>query len=406
MEDTVLFTKHAAPAYSAYLVRVNTGLKRVFLKGGSRVHTKHVPAQVHAQLVAQLNATNTHHLEGGAGAVAAAAHLPSAVVAAARKTPDPTTRISASSKRIMVKRPSELGPASAADDTNGYDYMECEESVEGPFAQPAPKHSRCEISKRDFNDFVAALTSRKNKLRLEGATLCDKMSVVLDRLEKSMKIVRFLGAGANGMTFLAVDKNDREFAVKLVVEKSKHKTDEFSNEVESQRLFSALGLAPQIHQSISLRLGDKVVHVLVMDRVHITVGELLCYQRLSVNSLQSLAVSIAKLIWKMHKAGFTHGDMHPENIMLRYDKATGKFKPLLIDFGYATAKFNDPLVDASLFVRDLKQMGVPKELVSYMGSVMNEVVSAMVHKRTTVAATGQEMKELVRKYKERRKRRQ
>lgn len=402
----MLVVKHATPAYSAYLVRVHGGLKSVFLQEGQRVHKRELPAPVYAHLTAQLAGINTLNLEGGDRPVAAAAHLPSKVVKAARNTPDPTTRISASKKRVIVTRPPELGPASSSEEERGYDYLDCgDDHVDGPFAPP-PKYSRCEVSKSDFNDFVSALTSKRNTLRLDGSTLCDKMSRMLGISNKSMKIVRFLGAGANGMTFLAVNKAGHEYAVKLAVEKTKRQADDFSNEVETQRLFSGLGLAPRIHLTSSLQLGDRTVHVLIMDRVHITLGELLCYQRLSVSGLQSLAVSIAKLVWKMHKAGFTHGDMHPENIMLRHDKQTGKFTPMLIDFGLSTAKFNDPLVDAALFMLELKQMGVPKELVSYMSGVMTEVVSAMMRRHTTLPTRGKDVKELLSVYKRQLKRRQ
>ena len=58
----------------------------------------------------------------------------------------------------------------------------------------------------------------------------------------------------------------------------------------------------------------------------------------SYDDFVEIMSSVAKLLQILQINEFIHGDLHSENIMLKYDKTSSKMKAFLIDFGFSSIK--------------------------------------------------------------------
>lgn len=255
---------------------------------------------------------------------------------------------------------------------------------------PKAEYNTCELSQRDFDKFFNFITRGRGNFDKDvaGRTVCEKIVNLFPQLVPpggNWRIVRHLGQGQYGSTFLAVNPAGKEAAVKVIYETGREPVSP-TEEFQLQRTFAKLDLAPRVINTASVVFGGKQFHILTMERVEFTLNDLLCFQRLTPKTLQSIAYALAKFLWKMYKEGITHGDMHSQNIMFRLNPVTNEYEPLLIDFGFATTKFNDPKVDALQLITDLNELTMMSpRVVDYLVRVLSQVVSRIEGHETKVA---------------------
>lgn len=111
-------------------------------------------------------------------------------------------------------------------------------------------------------------------------------------------------------------------------------------EVEMQRRASEAGLAPMIHQALTLSIQDspQVIHIIEMDAYDQTCWQLYQDQdfflprsnQLTPQAKQYLT-QVFSLVTRLHELGISHNDVHSGNIL--YKAATKQY--VLSDFGEA-----------------------------------------------------------------------
>lgn len=432
MEHAILVEHHVRPLYSAFILDTPTGLKRLFLQKDVPVSSKTVPRDVKQELQAALHqnmqATLDTTLQGGArrhnarqrqfvkarATTRAVQSMPRSVLDVVQLLPEPEAEILEDARRVAVHRPLSLGLSSQRRSVYGYQTpqtRDCHDLIEkrgGKLVVPAPKYNQCSISSFDFLNFVDFVTRhRKYDVhryveaarmgvthpngreeaalvdQYRGRTMCEKLLNVLPlppgltnkiRTQK-WSVVRHLGQGEYGTTFLAVNQKGKQAAVKVMVETGQEEISP-AEEFDMHRLFASMGLAPAAYYATSLTFQGTKLHIFVMERVEFTLYELLCFQRLSPSMLESIGYSLAKFLWTMYQKGVTHGDMHSQNIMFKYNSKSKRYEPKLIDFGFATTKFNDPEIDALQLMSDLNQLTrMSPVVVNYLVRVLSKVVS-------------------------------
>jgi tRNA A-37 threonylcarbamoyl transferase component Bud32 len=303
---------------------------------------------------------------------------------------------------VHVRRASALGPAPSRQalayrSAQAHDCRALVAKRGNKLLLPRARYDTCELTAKDFDTFAKFITANRGYIHpanVQGRTVCEKIVNLFPAFtsvagsgegQTKWHIVRHLGQGVFGSTFLAVNRQGQEAAVKVILETGQEKVKP-TEEFELQRVFASMNLAPRVLNTASVLFRGTKFHVLMMERVEFTLYDLLCFQRLSPNTLQSIAYSLARFLWKMYEKGITHGDMHSQNIMFRYNKETKQYEPLLIDFGYATTQFNDPEVDALQLITDLSELTrMSPRVVDYLVKVLSKVVSRIRGRETVVA---------------------
>lgn len=136
----------------------------------------------------------------------------------------------------------------------------------------------------------------------------------------SYTYVRQLGhEGKDGRTFLALDKNDQEVAIKIF--KHNKSSRQIEKEATLQIQASKAGITPKVIEY------DGRGKYIVMEKLDINLYDLFCKQggKLTLKQQKDI-VSIFK---KLDKAGVFHADPNPLNFMYK------KNKLYIIDFGFA-----------------------------------------------------------------------
>lgn len=432
MASVISVEHHVRPSYSAFVVETRGGMKQLFLNGDALVSSDALPREVASNLKQSLRQGVHAAAQRDAGAVTmtggaartrkyvkAAAFkrsVPRSVLQIVQQLPDPEALIDAENVHVRVDRPGALGSSRQRASQYGYrsaQSPECRALFQkrgGKLVAPTPKHNQCNLSPFDFLNFVDFVTRHRNYpvhqyvqdrkdgyppspydkqqeaqmvSGYSGATMCEKILNVLPlppQLANKIRrerwsVVRHLGQGEYGTTFLAVNAHGKQAAVKVMVETGHEKISP-AEEFDLHRIFAAMGLAPRAYYATTLTYQGTKLHIFVMERVEFTLYDLLCYQRLSPSMLESIGYALAKFMWTMYKKGVTHGDMHTQNIMFRYNAKSKRYEPVLIDFGFATTKFNDPDVDALQLISDLNQLTMMSpSVVNYFVRVLSKVVS-------------------------------
>lgn len=191
--------------------------------------------------------------------------------------------------------------------------------------------------------------------------LCETVTALLDcSCMRGWRITKFIGAGASGHVFRAVNKNGTKAAIKVQIGNKQR----LNKEVRAQKAFERRGLAPKVLRYCSFkpvprlswkehkRLNDSLpgksvpfpteveddpggalVHIISMEEIDGVLGEWLRREK-SEDQLKEKAGQIVALMKAFQKHKLTHGDFHLNNIGWKYtNKSKTKMKLMPIDFG-------------------------------------------------------------------------
>ncbi|MGI8502723.1 MAG: protein kinase domain-containing protein, partial [Hassallia sp.] len=156
-------------------------------------------------------------------------------------------------------------------------------------------------------------------------------------VENRYHILRQLGQGGFGRTYLAEDKNQsnencvlKEFAPQVEAQQDLLKAKELFEREASVLKKLQHPQIPRFHASLQAKLGDKDFFFLVQDYVE---GEnyyqLLERKTFSEEEVIKLLQEILPVLSYIHSLDVVHRDISPDNLILR----SSDNLPVLIDFG-------------------------------------------------------------------------
>jgi hypothetical protein len=156
-------------------------------------------------------------------------------------------------------------------------------------------------------------------------------------VENRYHILRQLGQGGFGRTYLALDKNQsnqncvlKEFAPQVEAQQDLLKAKELFEREASVLKKLQHPQIPRFHASLQAKLGDKDFFFLVQDYVEgENYYELLERQTFSEEEVIKLLQEILPVLSYIHSLDVIHRDISPDNLILR---SSDKL-PVLIDFG-------------------------------------------------------------------------
>jgi hypothetical protein len=156
-------------------------------------------------------------------------------------------------------------------------------------------------------------------------------------VENRYHILRQLGQGGFGRTYLAVDKNQsnqncvlKEFAPQVEAQQDLLKAKELFEREASVLKKLQHPQIPRFHASLQAKLGNKDFFFLVQDYVEgDNYYELLERQTFSESEVIKLLQQILPVLSYIHSLDVVHRDISPDNLILR---SSDKL-PVLIDFG-------------------------------------------------------------------------
>jgi tRNA A-37 threonylcarbamoyl transferase component Bud32 len=201
-------------------------------------------------------------------------------------------------------------------------------------------------SSLEYIDMVRTTTSRI----MSAACVTIRNALPKDWIPSNYSVTGIRGAGSVGVVIGLVDRARGENAVLKIV---RQKTTDFmtvDDEERVQRLMYRVGVAPPI----KWHKRHEELHGLLTGAMAISLDIFLkCMKSLSetdrASVRESLVMALKSIMTRLKSSKFTHGDMHPHNIMLT---ATGR--ALLIDFGQSSCHTNVPAIDVAQLIRTLR----------------------------------------------------
>jgi len=178
------------------------------------------------------------------------------------------------------------------------------------------------------------------------------------KLLRGWQVVKVLGSGVFGTVMLA-QKGTKLRAVKVMSPSGKDWVTP-QEEFNLQKYAYKIGISPKILDLSRHRKHNREMVVLIMETMDMDlVTYLKCIHNLIPKSqhkhyLKSLFRAFRDLLLKMKQHNFTHGDMHPGNVMLRWSLDKKSMDLYLIDFGQSSCRVHNPWVDVSQFLRVLE----------------------------------------------------
>lgn len=193
------------------------------------------------------------------------------------------------------------------------------------------------LNKYSYVKYIDLL--KKQKLKYHEINI-DTIENYLKK-EKKYKIIKNLGQGAFGTVYL-VEKNKKQFAVKVQLKKSdytiKKFIDESINEYKNGKITGSHKITPKYYNLYFLynKYDYKMISIIEMEAIKGKTLEdyLINKKKLSANETKILQNKIEKL----HKLNIVHGDLHVGNIMVTTKNK--KFDVFLVDLGFSSTKHN------------------------------------------------------------------
>src|SRR5665647_641619 len=145
------------------------------------------------------------------------------------------------------------------------------------------------------------------------------------KLQKEYRIIKEYAEGGQSRTIL-VDKNDKQYIVKVPKAHSLSKERKFrlEREIKALELMNGFGV-PKLH---AYSTEDEVY--IVMDFIPgLTLNEYVEKNNVDLETSVSLVISLCDIIEQAHKIGLFHRDLKPDNIII--DQQSNL--PVIIDFG-------------------------------------------------------------------------
>ena len=144
-------------------------------------------------------------------------------------------------------------------------------------------------------------------------------------LNGSYIYLKQIGEGGYGTVHLVYDCfHKRPIAVKH----QNHALDELEKEYNLLRL-----LQPKCPYVSSFCQYISRQHHGYLITEYITNGDLHCSNQFTISTISPIIISLLTALYQVHRHGYIHGDIKPENILLRTPQ-----EPILIDFGLAIRK--------------------------------------------------------------------
>lgn len=237
----------------------------------------------------------------------------------------------------------------------------------------AANDARCLIKRNPGWHAISLITGKNPEYKASyDMYWCTKLTKLISPLAaEKWRVVRVLGQGAYGVAFLIVNPAREQRVIKVI--------GRGSREVAMHRRFEAVHLAPRIYWSAEMDMVHTYARhdIIMMEPAAFTLANLVCMQTLPRGFVQILARSFAMFLWQMYADGLSHGDMHGNNIMFKYNEASGVYDAILIDFGLARDRgyqFYTPDTDVQAFKRFCSAgLEFPPVALQYMVNVMGAV---------------------------------
>lgn len=189
---------------------------------------------------------------------------------------------------------------------------------------------------------------KQNIPNVQSGDYCNVLLSLMGSYFRHWKIVQFLGGGSFGVVFLMHDGRDFR-AVKMATGDVINDT---KTEMRAQSQFAKHGLSVDIHGVVQI---NKQISAIIMDRVAYTLKTMICIVRGNESRIRELANNVVILLRELYKWKLTHGDFNIGNIAFIPDGDKGGYKPVLIDFGWASTDTDRVTVEIEQLVRDLSE---------------------------------------------------
>lgn len=208
------------------------------------------------------------------------------------------------------------------------------------------------------------------RLGRRGRTMCDSVTAALKRMQAmpdDLFVYGILGQGQYGTVLGACDRQtpvgSKQVAIK-VTEDSAHSR----REIEMQKRFHAIGLAPRIH-SVTHVKGNTFIF---MDHIDMTLESYFTDPGRTVRVAETVTIfqEIEDAIDTMYENKLSHGDMHVGNIAVNVDDSGAYRSISFIDFGFSSGRDDSSIVTKPLQVlREYLQL---LRTTSFLGSMEAE----------------------------------
>lgn len=206
------------------------------------------------------------------------------------------------------------------------------------------------------------------RLGKRGRTMCESVTTTLRNMgaiPDNLSVYGVIGQGEYG-TVLGVCDNStpvdsKKFAVKVTEDSAHTRT-----EIEMQKRFHAIGLAPRIHDVTHVE-GNTFIR---MDHVDMTLESYFTNRTVRVAEAETIFQDIEDAVDNMYEHQLSHGDMHVGNIAVNVDDSGAYRSLIFIDFGFYSSRDEESIVTKPLQVlREYLQL---LRSTSYMGSMEAE----------------------------------
>jgi hypothetical protein len=177
---------------------------------------------------------------------------------------------------------------------------------------------------------------------------------------KGWKVVKVLGSGEFG-TVILLQKGIKFRAVKFMIPSDRDWVTPIQ-EYHLQEVANKIGIAPKVLAVEKRRKSNRTMYITVQGIMDMDfVSYLKCVDNFVAPKYREtyyrkIFMGMVEVFILMQKYTFTHGDMHPGNIMFKRMSADSdaEVQLELIDFGQSSCKVFNPFVDVSQFLRVLK----------------------------------------------------
>ena len=210
----------------------------------------------------------------------------------------------------------------------------------------------CEITPKHIRDFTKIFRLKSNpRFNKSGASTCRIIRDFIPEscLGKDWEIISYLGNGEFGFVFGTQHTSTREKgALKLELQTEGVNS---KKELRMSKLFNKAGMSPIVHNSCTFPSGTYSIHGIHMGRIDGTIHKYLEKKR-STKKIAILGLKITKMMRKLEKNKYTHGDFHMGNLGYINARDDGTGKLMLIDHGFSSSKSSTPELEFIQMIRD------------------------------------------------------
>lgn len=175
-----------------------------------------------------------------------------------------------------------------------------------------------------------------------------------ENMSKKYKIIKVLGKGAYGVTYLAIDNEKTRVTISdYVAIKSINIGDALRNNVNINQIFNEidtlrdLSCEPNCNQYVACYIDSfretyagHDTFFIVMEYIDGVTLDQALYNALPDNDKIHIMITLAEGLAYIHSKGYAHRDIKPQNIMIVLDDKTSLRYPTakIIDFGLSCSK--------------------------------------------------------------------